>query len=88
MSDPICWYFTLGEASDQKWTLSVSADGVLTHEGKPKQGQADCVLKTDLRTFERMIKEGYVPSFAEFAAGKVKTNNPQHLYSLKSVFAL
>ena len=88
VSAPITWYFSLGEASDCKWTLSVDAEQVKFYPGKPNQGQADCVLKTDLRTFERIVKEGYVPGFAEFASGKIKTNNPQHLYSLQSVFSL
>lgn len=88
VSAPITWYFSLGEASDCKWTLSVDSEQVKFYPGKPSQGQADCVLKTDLRTFERIVKEGYVPGFAEFASGKIKTNNPQHLYSLQSVFSL
>lgn len=88
VSVPITWYFSLGEASDCKWTLSVNSEQVQYYPGKPNHGQADCVLKTDLRTFERIIKEGYVPGFAEFASGKIKTNNPQHLYSLQSVFSL
>jgi long-chain acyl-CoA synthetase len=88
VSEAVTWYFSLGDASDQKWTVSATPEGFEAHVGKPKKGQADCVLKTDLRTFERMIREGYVPSFAEFASGKVKTNNPQGLYSLQTIFAL
>jgi len=88
VNEPITWYFSLGEASDCKWTLSVNTEQVSFYPGKPAQGQADCVLKTDLRTFERIVKEGYVPGFAEFASGKIKTNNPQHLYSLQTVFSL
>ena len=88
VSEPITWYFSLGDASDCKWTLSVDPERVQFYPGKPSRGQADCVLKTDVRTFERIIKEGYIPGFAEFASGKIKTNNPQHLYSLQSLFSL
>ncbi len=85
---PVSWYFSLGERSDEKWTLSVDQEQVIYHVGKPQQGKADCVLKTDLVIFTRMVREGYVPSFAEFAEGKVKTNNPTHLRTFQSVFGL
>ncbi|MBM4290228.1 MAG: AMP-binding protein [Deltaproteobacteria bacterium] len=89
VKSPITWYFSLGEGSDDKWTLSVTGEAVRFYPGKPQGGaQADCVLKTDMRTFERMVREGYVPSMAEFASGKVKTNNPQHLFAFKSIFSL
>ncbi len=67
----------------------MTGEAVRFYPGKPQGGtQADCVLKTDMRTFERMVREGYVPSMAEFMSGKVKTNNPQHLFSFKSIFSL
>ena len=89
VKSPITWYFSLGEGADDKWTLSVTGEAVRFYPGKPQGGaQADCVLKTDVRTFERMVREGYVPSMAEFMSGKVKTNNPQHLFSFKSIFSL
>jgi long-chain acyl-CoA synthetase len=88
VKQPITWYFSLGESADGKWTLSVDQQHIRFYAGRPQEGQADCVLKTDLRIFERMVKEGYIPSFAEFAEGKVKTNNPSHLRSFQSIFAL
>jgi hypothetical protein len=88
VNQPITWYFSLGESADLKWTLCVDDHEVQFYRGRPKQKQADCVLKTDMKMFERMVKEGYIPSFTEFAEGKVKTNNPQHLRSFQSIFAL
>ena len=88
VESPISWYFSLGERADEKWTLMVSDHGVEYHQGKPQKGQADCVLKTDISVFTRMVREGYVPSFAEFAEGKVKTNNPNLLRAFQSVFGL
>ena len=82
------WYFSLGEKVDGKWTLTASDAGVEISPGRPKNGGADCVLKTDIKTFERIVKESYVPSFAEFTDGRVTTNDPNLLMQFKSVFNL
>ena len=68
--------------------LVASDAGVEISPGRPKNGGADCVLKTDIKTFERIVKESYVPSFAEFTDGRVKTNDPNLLMQFKSVFDL
>ena len=44
--------------------------------------------KTDVKTFTRIVREGYVPSFAEFTDGRVKTNDPNLLMQFKSAFRL
>lgn len=88
VSKPITWYFSLGERADDKWTLSVDVEGVQYLMGKPQGGKADCVLKTDLPLFTRMVREGYIPSFSEFAEGRVKTNSPDHLRAFQTVFGL
>ena len=85
---PVTWYFSLGERSDEKWTLSVDQAQVIYHVGKPQQGKADCVLKTDLSIFTRMVRESYVPGLTEFTDGKIKTNNPTHLRTFQTVFGL
>ena len=86
---PITWYFSLGDSSEGKWTVGVAPGGVLdVRPGRPTGGQADCVLKTDLKTFERIVRERYVPSFAEFADGRIKTNDPDLLRQFQSVFGL
>ncbi len=84
---PITWYFSLGEAADGKWTVSVKNDACVIKPGRP-EGKADCVLKTDPRTFEKIVRERYVPGFAEFAEGKIKTNDPNLLFTFQNVFGL
>lgn len=85
---PITWYFSLGEGADGKWTVDVDAQSVRIEPGRPPGGKADCVLKTDPKTFERIVRERYVPSFAEFADGRVKTNDPELLVTFQTVFGL
>ena len=85
---PVSWYFSLGEKAEDKWTLSVDADRAEYILGKPKGSKADCVLKTDVSIFTRMVRESYVPSMTEFMEGKVKTNDPNHLRTLQVVFGL
>ncbi len=86
---PITWYFSLGDRADGKWTVKAAPGGVLDiSPGRPTGGRADCVLKTDPKTFERIVREKYVPSFAEFADGRVKTNDPDLLRQFQSVFGL
>ena len=65
--------------------LKVSKNGMSLTQGK---GQADCVLKTDEKIFEKIVREGYVPQPAEFIQGKIKTNDPQLLFAFKHVFGL
>ena len=86
---PLRWYFSLGEKADGKWTLTADPkNGASIMAGRPPGGQADCVLKTDVKTFTRIVNEGYVPGFAEFADGRVKTNDPNLLMQFKSAFGL
>jgi hypothetical protein len=85
---PTTWYFSLGDKADGKWTLRVTPDGAEASPGRPQGGAADCVLKTDIRTFMRIVKEGYVPGFSEFTDGTVKTNDPNLLMQFKSTFGL
>jgi long-chain acyl-CoA synthetase len=85
---PLTWYFSLGDQAEGKWTLRATEDGASASPGRPTGGAADCVLKTDVRTFTRIVREGYVPSFAEFTDGRVKTNDPSLLMQFKSTFGL
>lgn len=87
-TESITWYFSLGSDADSKWTVRVDSGAIDVHTGRPKGGQADCVLKTSPKVFKQMIRESYVPSFAEFADGTVKTNRPDLLQALQSVFGL
>ena len=85
---PVTWYFSLGEGADGKWTVNADVTTVQIEPGRPPGGKADCVLKTDPKTFERIVRERYVPSFAEFADGRVKTNDPELLVTFQTVFGL
>ena len=51
-------------------------------------GSTQSAVRTDGTTFERIVREKYVPSFAEFADGRVKTNDPNLLRQFQSVFGL
>ncbi len=83
------WYFSLGDKADGKWTLVADLEsGARYTQGRPTGGAADCVLKTDIKTFERICREGYVPSMNEFMDGRVKTNDPDLLMQFKAAFGL
>ena len=88
LQKPLTWYFSLGDGADGKWTLSAGPDGAAISPGRPSGGKADCVLKTDVKTFTRIVREGYVPGFAEFADGRVKSNDPSLLMQFKQAFGL
>ncbi len=89
LKKPTTWYFSLGDKANGKWTLVANADaGVTAKQGRPTGGAADCVLKTDVKTFERICREGYVPSMNEFMDGRVKTNDPELLMQFKAAFGL
>jgi long-chain acyl-CoA synthetase len=87
LAKPTTWYFSLGDGANGKWTLTVDEAKAIATPGRPSVG-ADCILKTDIKTFTRIVREGYVPSFAEFTDGRVKTNDPNLLMQFKSVFRL
>ncbi len=88
LEKPLTWYFSIGDSAEGKWTLAAKSDGAAIRPGRPQGGKADCVLKTDEKTFTRIVREGYVPGFAEFADGRVKSNDPTLLMQFKTVFGL
>jgi len=85
---PLTFYFTLGAANDEKWTLRVDNKTCSAHTGKPEGGQADCVLKTSQEIFTRIVKEAYVPTPLEFMSGAVKSNDIGLLQTFQKVFDL
>ncbi|HTJ84857.1 MAG TPA: AMP-binding protein [Polyangiaceae bacterium] len=85
---PLTFYFTLGNANDEKWTLKVDNKSCSAHTGKPEGGQADCVLKTSQEIFTRIVKEAYVPTPLEFMSGAVKSNDIGLLQTFQKVFDL
>ena len=88
VSKPTSFYFSLGEAADGKWTLDLSAEGAKFRAGRPDSGTADCVLKTSVEIFEKIVREHYTPSVSEFMSGKVKSNDIALLQVFQKAFDL
>jgi long-chain acyl-CoA synthetase len=92
VAKPTSFYFSLGEAADGKWTLELSAEAAKFRAGRPDQqggsGSADCVLKTSVEIFEKIVRAHYTPSVAEFMSGKVKSNDIALLQVFQKAFDL
>lgn len=88
VSKPTSFYFSLGEAADGKWTLDLRSDAAVFKQGRPASGTADCVLKTSVEIFEKIVRESYTPSVSEFMSGKVKSNDIALLQVFQRAFAL
>lgn len=88
LDQPVTYYFTLGASDDQKWSIVVNANDCSIYQGKPKNGAADCVVKTSPEIFRKIVQEKYVPSFDEFMNGTIKTNSPDLLARFGAVFKL
>ncbi|MFV8750738.1 AMP-binding protein [Nannocystaceae bacterium ST9] len=88
VSKPTSFYFSLGEAADGKWTLDLRPDQAIFKQGRPASGTADCVLKTSVEIFEKIVRESYTPSVSEFMSGKVKSNDIALLQVFQRAFAL
>lgn len=87
VKQPITYYFSLGQGPETKWTVQVRKDGVTIVNGKLDEA-ADCVMKTDVGMFTRIIKDHYIPQVSEFLDGTVKTNDPELLTTFVQVFNL
>ena len=85
---PTSFYFSLGDGADGKWTLDLRPEVANFAPGKPSTGTADCVLKTSVEIFTKIVRESYTPSIAEFMAGKIKTNDPGLLQVFQRAFNL
>ena len=85
---PTSFYFSLGSNPDGKWTLELGPELAEFRPGRPQGGKADCVLKTSLEIFEKIVRESYTPSVAEFMAGKVKSNDIALLQVFQRAFDL
>ena len=56
--------------------------------GKPTEGNADCVIKTNQELLRKMILESYVPQMSEFLSGRIKTSSPALLMEFQKIFKL
>jgi long-chain acyl-CoA synthetase len=81
------YYFSLGNGPDAKWTVKIDPKGCLIVNEK-LDGPADCVMKTDVKMFTRIVREHYIPQVSEFMDGTVKTNDPDLLLKFVTVFNL
>ena len=80
----VTYYLTLGDTEDLKWTISVGPAKCDVKKGKHTE-KADCVLKTTPELFVKLL-DGWEPGVLDIARGKVKTNAPGLLRSLRDVF--
>ncbi len=81
------FYFSLGSGPEGKWTVQVTKEGCRIVNDK-LDGKADCVFKSDVSMFQRIVKEHYIPQISEFLDGTVKTNDPELLTTFVQVFNL
>ncbi len=82
----LAYYFTLGPAEGEKWTVRVDERGAHFHAGKPTN--ADCVVKTNAAVLRRIVREGQMPTLEDFASGVVKTSDGDLLASFQQIFGL
>jgi len=88
VDDQTSFYFSLGAEADGKWTLVFDSERASFRQGRPEGGKADCVLKTSVEVFEKIVRESYTPSVAEFMSGKVKSNDIALLQVFQKAFDL
>jgi long-chain acyl-CoA synthetase len=81
----VSWYFSLG---DVKYSVAVGDEGCTVQPGRPRNGSADCVIKSTPELITRLICESYVPTPAEFVSGAIKTNDIPLLIEFSRVFEL
>ena len=81
------YYFSLGAGPEAKWSVQFdqSSCKIVNHK---LDEPADCVMKTDVAMFTRIVREHYIPQMGEFLDGTVKTNDPELLLKFVSVFNL
>ena len=70
---------------DRDWTLVVSSEAFQVLDGKP--ATPDCYLKTTSEIIIGTVRGEYKLSFADFLSGKIRSNNPQLLLTLREVFS-
>lgn len=76
------YYFSIG---DFKYTVYLDPTSCRVEDGKTVE-QADVVLKTTPKIFERLVIAGKLPGPIDIARGRFKTNDPAGLKVLKDIF--
>ena len=80
------YYLSLGDKPDEKWTVTVSPTTCELAAGKPEN--ADCVLKTSVPLFEKLVAGSWKPGVMDFMSGKIKTSDVARLQLLQKAFGL
>ena len=83
----VTWYFSLGDKTGPRWTVTLTGEGVAEKPGRPA-GSADCVVKTSEDVFTRQVQDSYLPDPSEFISGTIKTNDIPLLIEFSRVFDL
>jgi len=83
-ASPLTYYFSI---ESTKATVFVEPDGVRVVDGKAVDS-ADCVLKTTEKIFVNVVVNGKMPGALDIARGRFKTNNPDALMKLRTMFTL
>lgn len=83
----VVWYFSLGDKTGPRWTVSLTSEGVAIKPGRPT-GNADCVVKTSEDIFTRLVQDAYLPDPTEFVSGAIKTNDIPLLIEFSRAFDL
>jgi len=82
ISEDRSYYFSIG---DFKYTVFLDATECRVEDGRTID-QADVVLKTTPKIFERLVIQGKLPGPIDIARGRFKTNDPAGLQLLKELF--
>ena len=80
------YYFSLGEAAGEKWTVTLTPEGCELAPGRV--GDADCVLKMSADLFVRLVAGTYKPGAMDFMSGKIKTSDVGLLMKLQQAFGM
>ncbi len=83
----ITWYFSLGGKDGPRAALYLTAEGATWHMGRPN-GDVDCVVKTSVESFRKLVEDGWVPEPTEFFNGNIKTSDLGLLVAFSQVFHL
>jgi len=82
ISQRTIYYFSIDGA---RYTVTIDPEEV-TVEPNKKVDNADVVLKTTAKLFEKMVLHGKMPGPIDIARGKIKTNDPMKLKDLRTYF--
>lgn len=86
VTETLTFYFSLGDAPGQKWTVELAPQSCTVRQ--EKTDKADVLLKTTEELFLKLIRGEWTPGVMDLMSGKLKTNDPARLGLLKQCFEL